>query len=91
MLKTGETASIEIDIDLSAEYSDSQRGELMAIGYFHEGVFTPITTDYCDKVTPGTIYSFTAPEAGEYFWYLENFCAVTQNLASVKVKRFFAL
>ena len=73
---------ITIDIDLSAEYSDQENGERIAVGYYHNGIFTEISIG---EVIPGTEFSFQAPDAGEYYLYLANYSACIQNLASVTV------
>lgn len=98
-LEANQSMSITIDIDLSANYSDKEKGELIRIGYYHNGIYTNIS--YADaydietgeligvceavKVMPGAEFSFIAPEAGEYFLYVQNCCAGMQNLASVTV------
>ena len=96
-LETNQIISITIEIDLSADYSDKENGELMVVGYYHNGVFTTIsqTEVFLDgeyigisnarKVMPGVEFSFSAPETGEYCWYIGNYCVGMQNLASVTV------
>ncbi|MDR0999428.1 MAG: M56 family metallopeptidase [Clostridiales bacterium] len=82
-LKANQIMPITIDIDLSAEYSDKENGEIMGIGYYHNGRFSDYV--YCGKVTPGMEFSFFAPETGDYCWYMVNYCASAQNLSSVSV------
>ena len=84
-LEASQPMGITIDIDLSAEYSDKEKGELMQVGYYHNGTFTRVCDADAVKVMSGAEFSFSAPEAGEYFWYIVNYCASMQNLASVTV------
>ena len=84
-LEANQSMSITIDIDLSAEYSDNENGELMGIGYYHDGTFTNACDSEAVKIMPGAELSFSATETGEYFWYIVNYCASMQNLASVDV------
>jgi len=82
-LNANQELKLVIDIDLSAEYSDKLEGERMIIGYFHNRRFTEIFSS--GKVMPGTEFTFTATEAGEYFWFIVNASAGVQNLASITV------
>jgi hypothetical protein len=81
-LATDRTMSIAVDIDLSAAYSDKENGELMEVGYYHNGAFNRV---YFGKVKPDAGFSFAAPESGEYYWYILNACAGIENLTSVSV------
>ena len=81
-LNANQLITLTIDIDLSGDYSDKINGEHMIIGYFHNRKFTDL---HAAKVMPGTEFSFSAPEAGEYFWYVVNTSAGIQNLASITI------
>jgi hypothetical protein len=82
-LNANQQITLTIDINLSGDYSDKIEGERMLIGYFHNRRFTDIHEG--GKVMPGTEFSFSAPEAGEYFWYILNVSAGVQNLSTLKI------
>lgn len=80
----GQSAVINLEADFSAEYSESAiTGEQVAVGYIFED-------DACDlfsgKVTgEGLSVKFTAPEEGEYVFYLCNFSAGIQNYSNIEI------
>ena len=82
----GQNGVIEISADFTPDYSaDGSKGESLEVGYIYDGVakqlFDDIITD------EGLSVSFTADKAGEYQFYIVNWCASLQNYNYISVEK----
>ncbi|GHU57444.1 hypothetical protein FACS1894133_0530 [Clostridia bacterium] len=82
-LNQDQKADLSFKINLSADYSDKDKGEPVVVGYVLDGKSTVL---YSGKTgTDALGYEFVAPKAGEYSFYLGNVSVGMQNYDSVSV------
>ncbi len=88
-LAEGQTVSIKIIPNYSPKYSDNaEAGELVCVGYILNGAPTELETASGRVPEKGLELSFTAQEAGTYYFFAINACAGLQNYEKIKISIF---
>lgn len=83
-LEKNQSVKISIDADFSAEYHTDRNGEYVAVGYIYNNVAYDIFSGKTDGESLSV--DFISEKAGEYRFYIINYCAGMQNYDSVTVE-----
>ncbi|BBI30901.1 hypothetical protein [Cohnella abietis] len=70
-LNEGEKLTIHYALDLETNKNSDKAGERMEIGFVHNGALVKGQFNKSKEFS----YTITAPEAGEYYFYIENYSA----------------
>lgn len=79
----GQQGTVNIVADLSSEFAFDE-GELSEVGYIFDGKATSLFSGRIGE--EGVAVDFTAETAGEYEFYIINYCAGLQNYKSITVE-----
>lgn len=79
----GQQGTVNIVADLSSEFAFDE-GELSEVGYIFDGKATSLFNGRIGE--EGVAVDFTAETAGEYEFYIINYCAGLQNYKSITVE-----
>ena len=82
----GQNGIIEISADFSPWYAaDGSKGELIEVGYIYDGNSVELFNDRIND--EGLSINFTADKAGEYQFYICNWCVSLQNYNYISVEK----